>query len=42
MNVDAISLAAGAAAALAFIGNFLITIVGISLPAHPKNLTQVG
>ena len=41
MNTDLTSLLVGIVAVLAFFGNVLITIVGLKLPTHPKNLTQV-
>ena len=41
LDPDVISLLVCVVAVLSFVGNVLITIVGLKLPAHPKNLTQV-
>lgn len=38
---DTLTTVVAIVAFLAFLGNVLITIVGLKLPAHPKNLTQV-
>ncbi|KAL5247115.1 hypothetical protein ACHWQZ_G019094 [Mnemiopsis leidyi] len=38
---DTLTTLTAIVAFLAFIGNVLITLVGLKLPAHPKNLTQV-